>query len=236
MTRDGAALTGAGNGDQRPPAVGQKFDADGAVLRFPGNTFLCHVPPGGKAHAALCEASLALQAGPLAAAFSFLPPSSFHMTVFEGVTDAHRGDARWPEGMPADLGLSEVTTRFAAAVDPLALPARQRVRPLGLSGGRSLAVAGATPDHEASLRESRRVLREATGIRRPDFASYGFHVTLAYQLRWLTEAEAAQVMDLSDRVFAQLCKAAPEIDLGRIEFCVFDNMHAFHPIRLLGAA
>lgn len=244
MIRDGAtlraesiaALTGAGKDGLRPAAVGQKFDASGAVLRFPGNTFICHIPPEGAAHAALSAASLALQAGPLSAAFSFLPPSSFHMTVFEGVTDAHRGDARWPEGMPSKLGLSEVTTRFAAAVDQVALPASQRIRPMGLFGGYSLAVAGATPQHEASLRESRRLLREATGIRRPDFASYGFHVTLAYPLRWLTEAEAASVMDLSESVFAELCKTAPDIDLGRIEFCVFDTMHAFHPIRLLGAA
>lgn len=230
-----AVLTGVGQTVPRPAAVGQKFDASGGVLRFPGNTFICHIPRDGEADAALCEASLALQAGPLAGAFSFLPPSSFHMTVFEGVTDAHRRDARWPEGLAPDTGLSEVTARFSTAAAELALPAKQRIRPLGIFGGFSVAVCGASPKDGASLRDTRLLLREATAIRRPDFASYDFHITLAYPLRWLTADEAEAVMDLSERIFATLHNRAPRIGLGAVEFCVFEDMHAFHRVRLLGA-
>jgi hypothetical protein len=227
-------LTGAGQTDPQPASVGQKFDATGAVLPFPGNTFLCHIPPNGEAHAALREASLALQAGPMAGTFSFLPPASFHMTVFEGVVDAGRMDARWPEGVANDLALEAVTDRFLAAVAPLEVPAAHRIRPMAVFGGFSLAVAGATPEDEASLRHCRQLLSDATGIRRPDFATYGFHVTLAYPLRWLTVAEAEAVIDLSERVFDRLQARAPEIALGRIEFCSFDDMHLFRPLRLLG--
>ncbi len=229
-----AKLTGVGAAGPRPAAVGQKFDPSGAVLPFPGNTFLCHIPPEGEAHAALREASLALQAGPFAGAFSFLPPSSFHMTVFEGVVDAGRMDARWPEGVANDLALDAVADRFLDAVIPLPMPATHRIRPVAIFGGYSLAVTGATPEDEASLRESRQLLSDATGIRRPDFASYGFHVTLAYPLRWLTVAEAEAVIDLSDQVFDRLQARAPEIALGRIEFCSFDDMHQFRSLRLLG--
>ncbi|NJS40077.1 MAG: DUF1868 domain-containing protein [Rhodobacteraceae bacterium] len=59
-----ARMTGAGMTTALPECVGQKFDAMGRVLPFPGNTFLCHIPPDGPAHAALTAASAALQAGP----------------------------------------------------------------------------------------------------------------------------------------------------------------------------
>ncbi|TAG25730.1 MAG: DUF1868 domain-containing protein [Rhodobacterales bacterium] len=228
-----ARLTGAGVATALPEAVGQKFDAKGQVLPFPGNTFLCHIPPDGPAHAALCAASAALQAGPLAGAFSFLPPASFHMTVFEGVTDAHRDDARWPEGLPADAALDEVTARFAAATAGLELPPAQAVRPVAILGGRTVAVTGLTAQAEAALRAARAILADRTGIRRPDFATYGFHITLAYALRWLTEDEARAVHDLSDAVFARLVAAAPAITLGPVEFCTFADMHAFPPLQLL---
>jgi hypothetical protein len=228
-----ASLTGAGQATPAPEAVGQKFDAEGGVLPFPGNTFICHIPPDSAAHAALQQASLALQAGPLAEAFTFLPPSSFHMTVFEGVTDAHRQDARWPEGVPSDETLAAVTARFGAATADMALPVEHSIRPMAVLGGRTVAVTGATPEAEASLRDCRARLSAATGIRRSNFDHYGFHITLAYPLRWLTTSEAEAVQDLSDLVFQRVVEAAPTIQLGPVEYCVFADMNAFRPLQLL---
>ena len=71
-----AYLTEAGADRDRPPAVGQKFDTVGGALPYAGNTFICHVRQASNARPALTEASLALQAGPVAGAFSYLPPSS----------------------------------------------------------------------------------------------------------------------------------------------------------------
>lgn len=229
-------LTGAGMTTPRPEAVGRKFDPEGRVLPYPGNTFLCHVPLQSPAHAALTKASAAPQAGSLAAAFSFLPPSSFHMTVFEGVTDLERQDGRWPEGVAIEETLAKVTARFATAIDGLTLPVAQSLRPVAILGGGSVALTGAAPEAEAALRQSRDRLRAATGIRRANFDSYGFHITLAYALRWLTRAEAEAVQDLSDAVFARLVSAVPVIDLGPVEFCSFADMHAFQPLQLLDGA
>jgi hypothetical protein len=224
-----AYLTGAATGGTRPAAVGAKFDRDGQTLPYPGNTFLCHIPPDSDPHAALTEASQSLQAGVLADAFSFLPPASFHMTVFEGITDAQRQPARWPRGVALDAGLDEVTRHLEPRVAHLALPPHQRIRPEGIFGGFSVAVAGATAADERSLRESRGELRTATGIEQVDFEGYRFHITLAYALRWLTAAEADVVMDLSEEVFDRLLDRCPTIDLGGVEFCTFDDMRAFRP-------
>jgi hypothetical protein len=226
-----ACLTGAGSDQKFPANVGRKFDVEGEVLPFSGNTFLCHVPQGSTAHAALREASLALQAGRVAGAFSFLPPSSFHMTVFEGVCDADRnGDTdRWPTCIARDAPLAQINQTFQTASGFMSLPAQQNVRPTGLFGGFSVALSGRSPLAEASLRRTRRVLRDVSGIYRKDFAAYAFHITLAYPVRWVTLAEANAVMDHADRVFDRLVMQAPEISLGPVEFCTFENMHAFSP-------
>lgn len=226
-----SCLTGAGSDQEFPSYVSRKFDASGAVLPFPGNTFICHVPPGSVAHGALTEASRALQAGSVAAAFSFLPPSSFHMTVFEGVCDADRnGDAdRWPSGIRRDAPLSEINQTFQNACEAVPIQKQQQVRPTGIFGGFSVSLNGHSPLAEASLRHTRRLLRDATGIYRADFNAYSFHITLAYPLRWLTPVEANSAMDLSGQVFDQLVMQVSHIALGPVEFCTFKHMQAFDP-------
>lgn len=225
-------LTGRLTGGPRPAAVGDKFASDGRVLPWAGNTFICHIPQG-PAHAALVAAQDRLRAGPLAGAFAFLPPASFHMTVFEGANDTRRGDDSWPAAIPPDLPMAEVTARLLAAAGTLTLPEAVTIRPTAIFGGFSVHVAGATAADEDSLRAMRAALSLATTIRRRDFATYGFHITLAYLLRWLTADEADAIADLSAQVLADLAAAAPTITLGPVEFCTFADMHAFHPIRRL---
>ncbi len=238
MTREREALdwmTGRLAPGPQPAAVGQKFTAAGAVLPFAGNTFICHIAPATPAHDALVAAQEALMAGPVAKAFAFLPPSSLHMTVFEGVSDAHRAGDVWPEGMPATLPVADVTAAFAARTATLALPAATTICPTEVFAGFSVQVTGATGQDSAQLWQMRAALRDATGIRRADFGSYRFHITLAYLLRWLTDDEAAQVQALSEVVLERLLTAAPTIALGPVEYCTFEDMHAFAPQRLLTA-
>jgi hypothetical protein len=219
-------LRGEGANTAAPPAVGQKFTGEGRVLGYAGNTFLCHIPPG-PAHQALTHAAERLRAGPLAGAFAFLPPASYHMTVFEGVTDKDRSQGRWPAWIDPTASVDAVTTGLLPKLAQLNLPAKTSIRPTALFGGFSLRVEGATDADNAALRQARETLRRATGICRPDFADYTFHVTLAYLLRWLTPDEAESVMCLSDEVAAALAADAPQINLGGIEFCGFADMHAF---------
>ncbi len=220
-------LTGAGSALPRPSAVGEKFTETGAVLSFAGNTFICHIPPDGAAHAALTHAQARLQAGPLAGAFTFLPPSSFHMTVFEGICDAHRHDDRWPQDVDPALSVDAVSAQFLPQVQGLPLPVASMVRAHGIFGGFSVSLTGATPAEDAALRAARDTLAAATGIHRANHDAYEFHITLAYLIRWLTADEAAQVMDLAADVHADLLLAAPGIALAGVEFCRFDDMHAF---------
>lgn len=219
-------LTGAATGGAAPASVGQKFTAEGKVMPYAGNTFLCHIPQG-PAHAALTATAARLRAGAPAGAYAFLPPASYHMTVFEGVTDRDRTGGRWPEGLTPTLPVEAVSESFLPRLSGLDLPSATRIRPTGIFAGTTVQVTGATEADETTLRSARQTLRAATGIRRPDFADYRFHVTLAYLLRWLTPSEAAAMADLSATLARDLAALHPSIALDGIEFCGFAYMHAF---------
>ncbi|QPH53581.1 DUF1868 domain-containing protein [Pontivivens ytuae] len=223
-------LTGRLTGGPRPAAVGRKFSADGAVLPAPGNTFLCHVDPASDAHAALARAQDILKAGPLADAFTFLPPASFHMTVFQGVIATERDLERWPGHLATDAAIDDVTTDIEPRVASLTLPTAFQIRPLGIFGGFSVSVSGADAEQEDRLRRTRDTLSDAIGLRAPDHDSYDFHITLGYLLRWLSPEDAETVLDTSRRAAEELPE---QITLGPVEFCTFDDMHRFAPVRQL---
>ena len=151
--------------------------------------------------------------------------------VFEGVCDADssEGADRWPTCITRDAPLAQINQTFETASSFVSLPTQQNVRPTGLFGGLSVALSGRSPLAEASLRRTRRVLRDVSGIFAKDFAAFDFHITLAYPLRWLTLAEANAAIDHAERIFERLVMQVPDFSLGAVEVCTFENMHAFSP-------
>jgi len=228
-----AYLTGTLTGGNRPDAVGRKFDTAGAPLTCRGNTALCHVDPQGKAFAALVAAQNALRAGPLAEGFAFLPPDSFHMTIFEGVIDYVRSPDRWPGHLPPDASVDGVTADFSERLRRTGLARRLTIRPTGIFGGFSVRMTGADAGQEALLRQTRDQLQAATNLVRPDHADYAFHITLAYPLRWFTAKEARAIIALSDEIGSALIGRAPQIALGPVEFCAFDTMNRFETLQVI---
>ncbi len=234
-----ALLTGRLSDSPRPESItdpngGGKFAPDGTVLPFPGNTIICHIDRESRAWRALVAMQTALRAGPLAHNFTFLPPESFHMTVFAGVSGPAGAGGRWPEDIPETASLKDVTADLLDRVRGLDFPPRRRIRPMGLFGGYSVTVQGANAAEEHALRESRERLRDTTKLRPPDFESYVFHITLGYQLRWLSEPDAREIVAFSDRLFADFVTEVPEIELGALEFCSFESMHRFDTMARLG--
>jgi hypothetical protein len=223
-------MTGQLTRGNRPAAVGEKFSPTGQVLPFGGNTFICHIPPASPAHKALVDIQDLLRAEAPTGTYTYLPAASLHMTVFEGVCDAHRDPDSWPKGMDPALPVSAVTRIFSSQFKELVLPAGFRIAPVQVFAGLSVLVTGASPADGAALQSARDLLRHQTGIQKSDFASYMFHISLAYLLRWLTPDEALLMRELSELAFARLWKLAPVIPIGAPEFCQFDDMHAFHPV------
>lgn len=232
MTDAVAYLSGAQDSGAEPFAIGRKFDAQGQRLSCPGNTTLCHVAPESAAHAALVAVQEAMQASQYADCFTFLPPASFHMTIFEGIIDYARMPARWPAGIALDSVVTDVTEQLRERMQDCTLPRSFDVRAERLFGGFSVRMAGANKTAEADLRFARDTLRDATQIRRPDHDSYAFHITLGYLLRWLTPEDAADLQDLADSLFERHLSALT-FELGPVEFCSFETMHRFECLERL---
>ncbi|WP_349294763.1 DUF1868 domain-containing protein (plasmid) [Thioclava sp. 'Guangxiensis'] len=227
-----AHLTGRLSGGPRPSGIALpgglgKFTPDGAVQPFPGNTFLCHIDPATEQWNALREVMEQIKMSPFARFFTFLPSSSLHMTIFQGVTSANP----MPEGLPKGATRAEASALMLDRCADLALPARHRVKVQDLFAAHSFTMIGADPDQEASLRGVRQALRRATGIAPPDFDDYVFHVSLAYLIDWLSESAAREVVAFSTELNTRLVSQIAPIDLGPVEFCHFETMHHFTPIR-----
>lgn len=227
-------LTGAAAGDTpRPPGGVAKFDEDGAVRCTPGLTTLCHIDRSSEAFAALVEAQDLLKAGPHAHAFAWLPPDSFHMTVWDGVIDHRRGPGDWPAHLPANAPIATVATDFARRLDGFTAPPRFAIRATEILAGFSVRVTGTDPEQEAALRGTRDALSDRLGLRRDNHETYRFHITLGYPLRWLDADAAAEVVARSADAIALAADRLERIEIGPVEFCRFETMHRFDPLRML---
>lgn len=209
---------------------GGKFTTDGAPLIFPGNTFLCHIDPASDFHRALCEMLDRLKNLPQANHFTFLPKSSLHMTIFCGVCGSPLGEDGWPQGLSRDALLCQITERYRDLFTRMQGTERFRVKPVSIDAPAKIIMKSATPQDTQSLREMRHKLQELTGIYRPDFDRYQFHVSLAYLVRWLSRDDAIRYSKATDAIFQECLGDIKSVDLGPVEFCEFETMHHFRPI------
>ncbi|KAJ1566736.1 hypothetical protein HK405_008625 [Cladochytrium tenue] len=257
-------------GSQRTPGaptkeVGRKFTADGGFRRFPGNTFIFPLPAASPLrapllalHAALGDAAAADGGeGGLGQAITLLPPSSWHMTLFQGVLDQERGQpARasdggdggtsstavgdgvlWPSDVAFDAPLADVTALFARKMAGFDMNTTMPVR-MAVAGRKKdgitlrlvpVADAASVADWsgDTGLRHLRDQLAELFAIRAPQHDAYEFHLSLAYVVRHLSAEQRRLVASTIDGYIS----AMPDtFELGPPEFCEFDDMSEFRPL------
>ena len=220
-----------------PEGVGTKFHPDGSVRRFAGNTFVSATGPGHPAHSALREVADRLAASEAGDRLALLPPSSYHMTVFEGINDQVRAVDRWPVELPLDATLDEANAFFA---DRLAGFEAGDVGPfrLGATGlhvgdvGIYIALEPRDDVENGRLRGLRDRLRDRLGFSKPGHETYRFHISLAY---WIRHPRPSPTWDMQRAGLDELTRRLlPEIEVPAPDFCHFDDMFAFPPQRRLG--
>ncbi|RVT82608.1 DUF1868 domain-containing protein [Rhodobacteraceae bacterium CCMM004] len=213
---------------------GGKFTPAGETLHHPGNTFICHIDPSCEFFAGLLAYQNDLKASRFADFYAFLEPSSFHMTIFCGVSGDPLGVDGWPEGYPRETDLEVFNRDFARRAAQLSCPDRFTVAAQGLQKLGTVDMEGAGPHDRAALRSARTALRALTGLHRDDFDRYRFHASLAYQHRWMTGADADAAIALANDLYQSHLADTGEIVLGPIEFCTFDTMQRFDRICIVG--
>ena len=157
-----------------PGGVPNKFAADGSVQPFPGNTIVLRLAPSSPLHSSLLELHEKLRSSPLAHLYALLPPESWHMTIFEGVTDKVRQPNKWASDLPTDTPLDDMTRHLCERVQRASfeddakapfLLAFRGWKPLIGSIGMYIGNADDAPEEEARVRRLRDKLSEATRIK-----------------------------------------------------------------------
>lgn len=229
------SLAAAAAGANGPPRfLGQRFDSAGRALSEPGNTVVAMLADGPfrerlRAIRARLEAT---EAG--RTAIAWLPESSWHMTLFDGVLLNEERAEYWPRGLPRVPDRAEVTLnhmRAAIRQHPIPQPPyRMRTTCLGgfATGGFGIRFEEADTAERSRLRAWRHAIAAAAGLsHRPGHQAYVFHLTLGYMIAWPDQA-AAEAFDQA--VARELASPLPPPDFLPGRLCVFADMTRFDPV------
>lgn len=214
------------------PDVGRKFYEDGRVRQFAGNTVICFADPDGQAYNDAEWVQQEILKEPYGQNFAMLPPSSFHMTVFELLCEDVRIPEKWSSQLALDMSLIETDEFFIEAFQHVPTPENFQMRFGELSLGKTGLSLRLEPIDDAMntlIRGYRDQLSEATGLRQPSHEIYVFHLSLAYRIILPTDEEEAQLQALAERVNARLRETFGVFDTGKPTLTFFDDMFAFVP-------
>ena len=213
-------------------AVGLKFDARGAPLPFPGCSVVCAVAGGSTLYAEAERVQRRYREAGLGELFAFLPPASFHMTLFDLVCHRVRQPARWSSELPLDAAMAQ-EDRFMAerlAHDQRPGPPAMKAVGLGELGGDHtlrLHLQPADEQHAAALQAFREAASRVTGVRHPVHDRYAFHVSLAYPLVILDPDQEAQHRAVEADVTPRLRERLGRVTLDAPYLSLFADMFAF---------
>jgi hypothetical protein len=206
---------------------GRKFSVAGRAQRFPGNTILCHLNQPGRQHDAQKGVVARLREQTGDENISWLPPASYHMTIFDGSNVLRRD---WPKDLDPGASLEDCSDfiaerlrRFDLGFDPPIRMVADENSPAPAMTGIPLRPVDAAENQR--LRNLRDRLSVALGIRRENHDSYAFHTTY-YIKRFSPEAEASYRRNYV-RAIQELRRLQPVIELGAPEFCLFEDMASF---------
>nr|WP_325265464.1 DUF1868 domain-containing protein [uncultured Rhizobium sp.] len=214
-----------------PPRLGTRYARRGGFLPEPGNTIVCHVEKESKTQALLVAARARYLDMPEAERFLFTPITSLHMTLFQGVIEYRRKPRFWPDDMPLETPIEDMTEIMAARLEGFSTldPFQVAVKSAKPSG---LVVEGKSENDRRAMKAWRDALARLLGYRHPDHDDYAFHITFAYVIERLSDAALPAWQAMLDEVTAEIQRAAPVLQLRPPAFCSFEDMNHFHELMI----
>jgi hypothetical protein len=199
-----------------PPRLGRRYDRKGNFLPEPGNTVVCHLVEGSHTERAIIEARAKYLSMPEASLFAFTPIASLHMTLFQGIIEYRRHIPFWPEDVPFETPIGDMTALFLerlksfAGGDPFRVHVT-KAKPTGL------VVEGISGDDRDAMKRWRNA-----------FA----HITFSYPIERLDEAALPRWQQLLNDVVAEISERAPMLEMRPPAFCSFEDMKHFQELRV----
>ncbi|ORX92000.1 RNA ligase/cyclic nucleotide phosphodiesterase [Clohesyomyces aquaticus] len=238
-----------------PLGVPSKFSRQGKTQPFPGNTLICHLFPETPLYKALLSLHAILAESELSHLYTLLPPSSYHMTVLEGICDQNRQKEYWFKDLPLDAGLADADAFLRERLNGFKLnpdfksgdggdsdgeldlrpPYKLRVKgfdPLVIGIG--IHIEPQTAEENKRIRSLRDRLSETLGMRFPGHEHYGLHLSVAYLIRHLDNGQRVELERLLGQWEGALGESERDFELGGVEVCRFGGMERFEKIFVLG--
>ena len=214
--------------------IGTKFNADGTVRRFPGNTIISMVNHGKDVFTHFLHVRELFMAGPAAPCVTLLPLDSIHMTVIEGVCDQVRRPGYWTSFLPLDCPLCATDALFEARFAELAPLGKVTLRMSHVvcTGAILLRMEPVTPADEAHLRAYRDAASAALGLRFPNHDSYHFHITLGYFTKEPTPAQEQALTEFCAQADRNIAEHDIRMQAEEPLLTFFDSMFRFEPHRI----
>lgn len=220
-------------GEQYLANIGNKFHQDGSVRHFPGNTIISFIDHASPVFQLFCSVRQMLSDSCASECFAFLPDSSIHMTVFEGVCDQWRDASVWTTLLPADAPLGAVDALFEQKFSRAPKLGSVRMRAVGIKkgGGYGVALEPCTQEDAAKLRVYRDTMSDLMGIRFPNHDAYQYHISICYGVKPPAQQQETALDRFEQEANAFIAAQGIEFEVVEPHMTYFKNMFAFEKQR-----
>ena len=207
-----------------------KFDDTGNPLPFAGCTIICNIP----LNTGLSDKIISLQKNienfNPEKTYVYLPPSSFHMTLFDCCNLNTKNTNYWPSDIDPDMDYKDIAIELNKRIQNYIFPEEFNLKLKMFFGGYSIILEPYSEKDEKILRNCRDKLSSLLKIKFENHQRYTFHITLAYILRELNQIEIKNLIEFNKQLAFEFRKKIPKITFTKPEMCTFEDMLEFKTI------
>ncbi len=207
-----------------------KFDNKGKPLPFPGCTIISNISLNTDLSNEISNFQKKIKNFNPKETYFYLPPSSFHMTLFDCCNVNTENTNYWPKNIDQNLNYNQIAIELNKRLENFVFPSELNMKLKMFYGGYSIVLEPFSDKDELILRDCRNELSKLLKIKFENHQRYTFHITLAYILRELEQYEIKKLLEFNKELFLEFNKKFPKIILSKPEMSTFENMLEFKSI------
>ena len=207
-----------------------KFDNKGNPISFPGCTIICNIPINTDLSNQIISFQKKIENFNPKKTYFYLPPSSFHMTLFDCCNLNTKNTNYWPSDIDPDMDYKDIAVELNKKIENYNFPKQFNLKLKTFFGGYSIILVPFSEKDEKILRNCRDELSSLLKIKFENHQRYTFHITLAYILRQLNETEIKNLIEFNKQLSSDFNKKFPKITFKKPEMYTFKDMLEFKSI------
>ncbi len=207
-----------------------KFDDRGNPLPFPGCTIIFNIPLNTNLSDQIISLQKNIENFNPEKTYFYLPPSSFHMTLFDCCNFNTKNTNYWPSDIDPDMDYKDIAVELNKRIQNYIFPKEFNLKLKMFFGGYSVLLEPYSEKDEKILRNCRDELSSLLKIKFENHQRYNFHITFAYILRELNQIEIKNLIEFNKNLSLDFSKKFPKITFTKPEMCTFKDMLEFKSI------